>query len=227
MPPLDSHGFLSSRMKRLFSDLAAVPFTYKEDLSLAMLMALPADTADYLASVLNRPEYEIDSDPTPDKMLIHMLNFSASIVDIEDVIYLCCSNEMIGEMAFGYFEWEENDQYPTANIREVITGLRKYNGIDGLLYDKSVAIRRQGEAVAAQVEALVYMADFLEVLHEYQYEAGVTMVHDPELAALVAEFPGQIGVIMGMMESEEDQSVFAMREVLSGNVHSSLSTGVI
>ena len=188
---------------------------------------LPDDSATYFSEALYESDERFPDEATLIQVLVYMLVSNAPLQDVEDTIHLCLIDEMVYERLYDVDAWDREDHFPLQHVKEIITGLRRYKGITGFDYDNTVAIRRQGQKIIEQCEALVCMAEYLEYFHEYQYENGVMMVHDPDMAELTVEYPDKIGVIMEMINFRSDDSAFPIREVISGNVHSSLGDGVI
>lgn len=206
-------------------DWGRAPFD-REGLTIRIL-ALPEETASYLNKVMEDAEAEYPEERTLIQSLVYMLCRDAPLQDIEDTMHLCAVNEMVYERLYDMEAWDRESHFPIQYIADLLNGLRRYEDIEGFNYDNTVAIRRQGQQVIEQCHALIFVADYLEVFHEYQYEQGVTMIHDPEMAELVAAYPDKAGDIMDLIAAREDDTVFPIREVISGAVHQSLGDGII
>jgi hypothetical protein len=201
---------------------------YDREGLLIMIHALPDETASYLHEVIEENEKQYPDERTLIQTLVYMLERNASIQDIEDTMHLCTSNELIYERLYDMDAWDHGEShFPIVYLKELLFGLRRYEDIEGFPYDKTVAIRRQGPQLMEQCQALIIMADFLEVFHEYQMEYGVTMIHDPEMAELVAAYPDKVGVMIDLIAVREDDTAFPIREIVSGDVHQSLADGII
>lgn len=227
-PVVDTDAsFIASRLDYCFNNEQVDTLDITLEGTLEKLPALPAETISYLAGILRDENFQEESDYSLDRMLIYMLHRGSSVQDIEDIACILSTNEMILVQSSDYFEWTIEGTMPTDMLRELITGLRWYEAIDGFSYDKTQPIRRQGKKVIDQCNALLDMALHLEMVHEYQLVYGVTVIPEYEVSELVVAFPDRLFEIIAMMEEGEYQSITGIREVLSGEVHIALASGVL
>lgn len=220
-------SFIASRIDYCFNNEQVDTLEITLDGTLDKLPSLPPETISYLAGILGDEKFQEESDYSLDRMLIFMLHSGASVQDIEDIACILATNEMILAQSSDYFEWDLEGTMPTAMLKELIDGLRWYDRLDGFQYDKATPLRRQGQRVVEQSNALLEMALHLEMVHEYQLVYGVTVIPEYETAELVAEFPERVFEIIAMMEESDYESLTGIREVLTGEVHRSLADGII
>jgi hypothetical protein len=227
-PVVDTDAsFIASRLDYCFNNEQVDTLEITLEGTLEKLPTLPVETISYLAGILRDENFQEESDYALDRMLIFMLHSGTSVQDIEDIACVLATNEMILMQSSDYFEWDLEGTMPTDMLRELIAGLRWYEDADGFKYDKTQPIRRQGQKVIDQCNALLEMALHLEMVNEYQLVHGVTVVPDYETVELVAEFPERLFEIIAMMEEQEYESTTGIREVLTGEVHRSLAGGIL